>query len=221
MEGTRARANKVSFSFGFKAPRGLCSALSSSLVALTALALASAGCGTTAPFVWVDAVPATAEAATDVVIRDGDTITVRVFNQDPLSTKEKVRPDGKIVIPAVGEIMVRGKKPAQLGKEVEDKLKAILQAPSVTISVEQNTQMNVSVVGEVKNSGIFQLEPTANVLTAVAAAGGLTDYADGEKIFVIRKGMPQRVRFKWNDLRGAESHAVGFVLRPGDTVVVE
>ncbi len=183
---------------------------------------ATAACGgSTGASVWVSEVPASADTAGDVVIHDGDTVTVRVFNQDPLSTKEKVRPDGKIVIPAVGEIMVRGKRPAVLGKEVEDKLKAILQAPSVTISVEQNTQMNVAVVGEVKNSGIFQLEPTANVLNALAAAGGLTDYADNEKIFVIRKGMPQRVRFKFNDLRGAEARAIGFVLRPGDVVVVE
>jgi len=190
--------------------------------AVSLLALVCAAWGNAAPFVNVAEVPAAAaDTGGDVVIRDGDTVTVRVFNQDPLSTKEKVRPDGKIVIPAVGEILVRGKRPAVLGKEVEEKLKAILQAPSVTISVEQNTQMNVSVVGEVKNSGVFQLEPTANVLTALAAAGGLTDYADNEKIFVIRKGMPQRVRFKYNDLRGAEAHAIGFTLRPGDTVVVE
>jgi polysaccharide export outer membrane protein len=178
-------------------------------------------CGSTGPFVWVSEVPATQENSNDVVIRDGDTINVRVFGQDNLSTKEKVRTDGKIVVPAVGEVMVRGKRPMVVAQELQVSLKNILQAPSVTISVEQNAQMSVSVVGEVKTAGIFQLEPGAGVLTALAAAGGLTDYADNEKIFVVRKGLPQRVRFRFNDLRSGEAHAIAFALRPGDVVVVE
>ena len=189
------------------------------LLVLSCVALFA--CGSTGPFVWVAEVPQTADNSADVVIRDGDTLTVRVFGQDNLSTKDKVRTDGKFTIPAVGEMLVRGKRPAVVAQEVQDKLKAILQAPSVTISVEPNTQMNVSVVGEVKNAGIFQLEPTANVLNALAAAGGLSDYADNEKIFVVRKGMQQRVRFKFNDLRAGESKSIGFALHPGDVVVVE
>jgi polysaccharide export outer membrane protein len=184
-------------------------------------AVFAVACGSTGPFVWVDAVPATQETSNDVVIRDGDTVNVRVFGQDNLSTKEKVRTDGKIVVPAVGEVMVRGKRPAAVAQELQVSLKNILQAPSVTISVEQNAQMNVSVVGEVKNAGIFQLEPGAGVLNALAAAGGLTDYADNEKIFVVRKGQPQRVRFRFNDLRSGEAHSIGYTLRPGDVVVVE
>lgn len=181
-----------------------------------------AACGSTGPYVWVDSLPPQqAAGGADVVIADGDVINVRVFNQDPLSTREKVRSDGKISLPVVGEIAARGKRPAQLATEIQDKLKSVVVAPSVTVSVEQNAELKVSVVGEVKQSGVFPLEPGATVLHALAAGGGLSDYADRDKIFVVRKSLPQRVRFRYSDLRSQEAHAIGFALQPGDVVVVE
>jgi polysaccharide biosynthesis/export protein len=186
------------------------------------LALSAVGCGSTAPFVWFDQVPGqdTSQGG-DVLIRDGDTIFVRVFGQDNLSSQQKVRADGKISTPVVGEIMAKGKKPGQLAKEIEERLKTVLQAPSVSIAIEQPAVIQVSVVGEVKQAGNFQLEPTASVLHALASAGGLSEYADHDKIFLVRKGMPQRVRFRFNDLRGGDAKAVAFSLRAGDVIIVE
>ena len=185
------------------------------------LLLVLMACGSTGPYVWVDSLPASATSSSDVVVQDGDIINVRVFNQEPLSTRERVRSDGKIAMPVIGEIVARGKKPAQLAAEIQDRLKAVVVAPSVSVLMEQTGEMKVSVVGEVKNGGVFPLEPGANVLHALAAAGGLSDYADSDKIFVIRKSLPQRVRFRYNDLRSADAKSVQFMLQNGDVVVVE
>ncbi len=185
------------------------------------VSLGLGACASTGPYVWVDAVPASAQSTSDVVIADGDTVNVRVFNQEPLSTREKVRSDGKIALPVVGEIMARGKRPMQLAAEIQDKLKAVVVAPSVTVIVEQAAEVKVSVVGEVRQAGVFQLEPGANVLHALAAAGGLSDYADSDKVFVVRKSLPQRVRFRYADLRSADPRSIGFTLQAGDVVVVE
>jgi polysaccharide export outer membrane protein len=172
--------------------------------------------------VWVDSLPPQAPGSTDnVTIQDGDTVNVRVFNQEPLSTHEKVRPDGKITIPVIGEVMARGKRPAQLASEIQERLKSVLNAPSVTVTLDAGAELKVSVVGEVKNSGVFQLDHGANVLQALAAAGGLSDYADSDKIFVVRRSLPQRVRFRYSDLRSADAKSIGFVLQAGDVVVVE
>ncbi len=181
-----------------------------------------AGCGTTGPYTWVDSMPASGAAnANDVIVQEGDILSVRVFKQDELSTKERVRADGKIAMPVIGEVMVRGKRPSQLAGELQERLKAVVVAPSVTVSLEQPAELKVSVVGEVRQSGIFPLEPGATVLTALAAAGGLNDYADPDKVFVVRKTLTQRVRFRYSDLRSAETKSIHFTLLPGDTVVVE
>ena len=185
------------------------------------MSLSLVACGGTGPYVWVDSLPTSASGGGDVLIADGDVLNVRVFNQEPLSTKERVRNDGRISIPVIGEITARNKRPAQLAAEIQDRLKDIVKVPSVIVTFEAGTELKVSVVGEVRNSGVFQIEPGSNVLHALAAAGGLTDYADGDKVFVVRKSLPQRVRFRYADLRSADPKSIAFPLLAGDVVVVE
>ena len=199
-----------------------CLARNARIVALVCgIALTLVACSTTGPYVWADSLPASAAAGGDVLIADGDVLNVRVFNQDPLSTKERVRADGRISIPVIGEIVARGKRPAQLASEIQERLRDIVKVPSVIVSFEAGTELKVSVVGEVRNAGVFQLDPGSNVLHALAAAGGLTDYADSDSVFVVRRGLPQRVRFRYSDLRSAAPKSIAFTLQAGDVVVVE
>lgn len=187
-----------------------------------ALLTGSLGCASTGPYVWVDSLPPQGAAGSaDLVISDGDQVVVRVFKQDDLGATERVRADGKISLPVIGEVVAKGKKPSQLAAELAERLKAVVVAPSVTVSIVQGNELKVAVVGEVRQSGVFQLEPGANVLHALAAAGGLSDYADSEKVFVVRRSLPQRVRFRYQDLRSAEPKSVGFVLQANDVIVVE
>ncbi len=191
-------------------------------VFLGAFLVVDAGCSSTGPYVWADSLPASASGSTEgVIIQDGDTVNIRVFNQEPLSTHEKVRPDGKISIPVIGEVMARGKRPAQLASEIQDRLKSVVVAPSVTVTLDAGAELKVSVVGEVKNAGVFPLDHGANVLHALAAAGGLSEYADSDKVFVVRKSLPQRVRFRYQDLRSADPKSIAFQLQAGDVIVVE
>jgi polysaccharide biosynthesis/export protein len=191
------------------------------LLALSLFAATSMGCAATGPYVWVDALPPQSAGGADLVIADGDQVVVKVFKQEDLGATERVRGDGKIALPVIGEVVARGKKPSQLAAELADRLKAVVVAPSVTVSIVQGNELKVAVVGEVRQSGVVQLEPGANVLHAIAGAGGLSDYADSEKIFVVRRSLPQRVRFRYQDLRSAEPKNVGFLLQPNDIVVVE
>jgi len=191
-------------------------------ILIAAACTVSVGCSSTGPYVWADSLPASASGSTEgVIIQDGDTVNIRVFNQEPLSTHEKVRPDGKISIPVIGEVTARGKRPAQLASEIQDRLKQVVVAPSVTVTLDAGAELKVSVVGEVKNSGVYQLDHGANVLHALAAAGGLSEFADSDKVFVVRKSLPQRVRFRYQDLRSADPKSIAFQLQAGDVVVVE
>jgi protein involved in polysaccharide export with SLBB domain len=51
-------------------------------------------------------------------------------------------------LPVIGEVMARGKRPAQLASEIQERLKAVLAAPSVTVTLDAGAELKVSVVGE-------------------------------------------------------------------------
>ncbi len=184
-----------------------------------ALLFPLAGCGSTGPYVWASDMPTPPPAPHETLIQSTDTVNVRVFREDTFSTREHVRPDGKISVPVVGEVMVRGRRPSEVAKEIEDRLRNMLKEPNVSIVLEQPTQIVVAVTGEVRQSGTFQLEPGTNVLHAIASGGGLNDYADPDKLFLVRKGQPQRIRFRYSDLRAGVG--TNITLQSGDLVIVE
>jgi polysaccharide export outer membrane protein len=156
------------------------------------------------------------------LIRDGDILSVRVFSQEALSTRAKVRSDGRIAIPVLGDVDVRGRRPSALKGELESRLKDYVNAPSVTVSVEEFQPITVSVLGEVTKPGSFPLDPRASLAQVLATAGGLTDYAYKDRIFVVR-AVPRsvRVRFTYDEISRGSDSSLAFALQDGDLVVVE
>jgi protein involved in polysaccharide export with SLBB domain len=68
----------------------------------------------------------------------------------------------------------------------------------------------------------MQLDPPPLLLQALARAGGLTEFADDERVFVIRQQpVFRRIRFTYEAVVNNENGAAGFPLRTGDVVVVE
>lgn len=186
---------------------------------------ATLACSGAGQYTWANDLPAgyVARASDEsYVIRDGDTLNIRVFNQDALSTRAKVRSDGRIALPALGDMDVRGKRPADLKAELEARLKDYVNAPSVTVTVEEFQPIVVSVLGEVAKAGSYPLDPRATLAQVLATAGGLTEFASRDGIFVVRAGPPAiRVRFTYKDVTRGAPASVGFVLHDGDLVVVE
>ncbi len=190
-----------------------------------AMALGLTACASTGSYVWVDDLPKEYTArltAGDYILGDGDTVSIRVFNQEPLSTRAKVRSDGRLAVPVLGDIEVRGKRPAVLKAELEARLKDYVNAPSVTVTVEDFQPITVAVLGEVARAGSYPVDPRASVAQVLAQAGGLTDYASRDRIFVVRSDPRHlRVRFSYEDVSRGAPGSAGFALRHGDLVVVE
>lgn len=194
-------------------------------LALAGLLAVPTGCSGGGLYVWVTEMPAAYTSRVpdqSYLIRDGDTVNIRVFSQEAMSTKAKVRSDGRIAMPALGDIDVRGKRPAALRAELETRLKDYVNAPSVTVSVEEFQPITVSVMGEVAKSGSFPLDPRATVAQMLANAGGLTEYASRDSIFIVRAGPPPvRVRFTYEEISRGAPKSQGFILQDGDLLVVE
>lgn len=206
------------------------SAKGSLCFALVLLGGAAVACGhAKGDFIWVsDLPPRTAEPEAAYRIAPGDVIGVRVWNQDANSVdRARVREDGKISIPFLGDVDVAGMEPPELARRLEVKLKAFIQAPVVTVVVHEVRPVRIAILGQIARPGTYDLDADAGVLQVIAAAGGLSPFADRDAIFVLRRAFladrqaPPRIRFRYDDLRRGSIPAASFRIRRGDVVVVE
>jgi polysaccharide biosynthesis/export protein len=164
------------------------------------------------------------------VIDAGDVLNVQVlvlnaqgvFEQDKMSGKMRVRSDGRISMALLNEILAAGKTPEALKTEIETALKKTIINPQVTITVEESSPLSISILGEVNKNGPIQLPRGSGVAQAIAAAGGLTTFADRDKIFVNRTTpKPVRIHFTYDQLTRSVGPAATFQLQSGDVIVVE
>jgi polysaccharide export outer membrane protein len=193
------------------------------LPALLAAALvALIGCSeaqTVPDYVWVDDYNKTPRVATSYLVAPGDLLSIRVQGQEGMSGRSRVRDDGKISLPFLNDVQAIDLTPLQLAERIQGRLKEFVVAPVVIVSVEESRPLEASVVGNVKKAGTFPLDARSGVLQALAAAGGLGEFADQDRIFVLRQGA--RIRFTYQALTRADRRSVIFRLHAGDVVVVE
>jgi polysaccharide biosynthesis/export protein len=185
----------------------------------------SVACAHSQPFVWIDSVPeGVANPPAVYVIGPGDVLAIRVWEQDGMSTRARVREDGKISFPLVDDLQAGGNTPTQLARGIEETLrtKRLLNNPRVTVNVEEPRPTSVTVFGEVSHPGSFPLASGTGLLQALASAGGLTEFAGSDRIYVLRPGLPwPRIRFRYQDLLQPGNRAADFRLMSGDVIIVE
>lgn len=199
------------------------------LFAAALLVSAVLACRSAGEFVWVDAYkPSSAAVASGAyVIGAGDSINVKVWNQEAMSAKVRVRDDGMISLPFVHDVEAVGLEPTELAKRIQTKLKDYIVNPEVTVSLEEEAPMEISVLGEVAKPGVLKIERNVLLVKVIASAGGLNDLAHQDGIYVLRysagaeRKSPMRIRFRYRDLVQAQGQAATFRLRSGDVVVVE
>lgn len=201
-------------------------AFSGKLVRLSTLALlaVSSACASSGAYVWVDEAPTEFFRPTPgLTIAPGDLISVRVFGQEPLSMRVQVRSDGMIAMPLIGDVAVASKSPGTVAKEIEARLVPFVTTPNVVVVIEES-RTRVVAIGEIHHPGTLVLEAgETGLLPALANAGGLTDFASGSGIYVLRsdsKGA-YRIRFQYDDIIRGVGRAAAFRLHAGDQIVVE
>jgi polysaccharide export outer membrane protein len=197
-----------------------------SAVALAiALVISSAACANLGEYVWINEYrdPHPPGTANSYILGAGDVIQVRVYNQDGMSARAKVRTDGKITLPFLNDVQVEGYTPNVLAEQLETRLKDFVNRPVVTVSVEEQRHIQVPVVGEVSKSGIIDIPADSGMLQALATAGGLSEMAHTDRIFVLRNDGSQasRIRFDYKKILHAVPPESTFRIRAGDQIVVE
>jgi polysaccharide export outer membrane protein len=158
----------------------------------------------------------------DYRIGPEDVLDIHVWKNEELSRERiPVRPDGKISHPLLGDIQVQGLTANQVKAQVTQGVaKFIDPAPEVSVVVREIHSPKVSVGGNVRMPGLFELKTTdLTVLDMIHRAQGLNEFADKGNIKVIRRGQPSAIDFKYNDAVNGRNGA-NFVVQPGDVIVV-
>lgn len=155
------------------------------------------------------------------VIGPSDVLTITVWKEPTLSGSILVRPDGMISLALLGDVQASGLTPLQLSEQISTKLKKYIQDPNVSVVIAQIHSKVVYLLGEVVKRGPVEMTPGMTLLEAIASAGGLTDFANSKKVYILRNeaGTQQKIPANYKEaLKG--NPALNVVLKPGDTIVV-
>ncbi|WP_235011485.1 polysaccharide biosynthesis/export family protein [Bryocella elongata] len=160
------------------------------------------------------------DSATYVIGAD-DQLQITVWKETALTGPLTVRPDGQISMPLLGDVPAAGKTPMQLADLITAGLKKYVNDPTVTVTVSQVNSKRVFLIGQVGHIGPIMITPGMTVLQAISTAGGLTPYANGKKIYILRgpQGAQKKIPFNYKTAV-RDGNQQGVALEPGDTIVV-
>ena len=169
--------------------------------------------------------PAPAPAAispSSYVIGIEDVLDISIWKEPEISRTVPVRFDGKISLPLLHDVQASGLTPVQLGAEIAKELKRFFTDPQVTVIVTAMNSQKVYILGEVRHPGPVPLVPNMTVLQVLSVAGGLSQYANEKKIYVLRvdNGRETRLPYDYRQAVEGRGSARNIVLQPGDTIVV-
>jgi len=194
------------------------------LIASVVLLLAATAAGPASPQEPVKAMPHRDQVPGVGEYRIGpeDLLQISVWKNDAMSQTVPVRPDGKISLPLLNDLQAAGLTPMQLRDVLVKKLVEYIPTPDVSVIVREVHSFKVSVIGEVKTTGRYELKSRTTVLDALAMAGGFTEFASRTRIVVLRSegATMKRIPFNYNKVISANGEAENFFLQPGDIVLV-
>ena len=155
-------------------------------------------------------------------IQPGDVLEVSVWREENMLKTVLVRPDGGLSYPLVGNIQAAGKSVGELQELVTERLSKYMPDPVVTVSIQQLRGNKIYVVGRVQRPGEFEANRYMDVVQALSLAGGMTPYAAGNKIKVLRRenGELTAIPFRYGDIEKGENLGQNIILQSGDVVLV-
>ena len=139
-----------------------------------------------------------APAPAQYVLGPGDEINLHVTDMEEISDKPiKIGPNGDVDIPLAGQLHAGGLTIDQFRSALSAKLSKYITSPEISINLTQGGSSPVSVVGEVNNPGVHQLEGTKRLLEVISLSGGLKQDA-GPKVIVTREP-------RWGGIDGTDA----------------
>jgi polysaccharide export outer membrane protein len=188
------------------------------------LPLLIAGCASSADL--MTGTPPAAPAADAYLIGVDDMVQVSVWRNPELGVTAPVRPDGKISVPLVGDVMAGGRTPDEVAKDVKDKLGAFVIEPQVSVILTELRSheylSRVRVTGAVRQPVSIPYRQGMTVLDAVLAAGGVTEFAAPDRSSLHRKSgdSAQAYGVQLDNILNNGDLSTNYKVAPGDVITV-
>jgi polysaccharide export outer membrane protein len=152
-----------------------------------------------------------------------DVIEIIVWKNSDLSRTVTVRPDGKISLPLVRDVQVAGNTVAEVTEKITRKLHAFYrEPPQVSVIVQQVNSYAIYILGTVNNPGKYLVKTGTTFLQAMALAGGLTQFASGNRTLIRRRVTSDKetaLQLRYKDV--VSGKRVDVMLKAGDVIIVQ
>jgi polysaccharide biosynthesis/export protein len=153
----------------------------------------------------------------DYIISEGDTLNISVWGNKELSAIVKVRPDGKISVPALGEVYAADMTPMKLQGLITDKMKGLVKNPLISVTVDQISNNKVYIFGGGVKATVFDLTRRTTLLQLLCVLGDLNN-ADLHEAYVLRNG--ERIKADFHRLFVKGRTEEDQVMNPNDVVFI-
>jgi polysaccharide export outer membrane protein len=156
----------------------------------------------------------------------GDQIQINVWKNPELSLSEPIRPDGKISMPLVGDVMAVGLTPEELASNIEARLENYVKAPNVTVILTKLQGhaflSRIRVTGSVTSNVSMPYNQGMTVLDAILEAGSIDVYADANNTKLHRRTKKGTVSYdvRLKDIMEDGDMRTNITLMPGDIITV-
>lgn len=156
------------------------------------------------------------------IIGLGDVLEVVVWKEPDLSRTVKVRTDGRISVPLIGDVVAAGKSPEELSETLKKKLSEIIEEPAVSVILTENKSSRYYIIGKVSQPGEYFIDFPITVLQAIGRAGGFVEWAKTSDIAIVRRKTAKEeiLKFDYDSLIKHRDMQQNVFVEPGDTIVV-
>ena len=157
-----------------------------------------------------------------IVLQDGDELEVKFRYWPELDERQMIRPDGKISLHLVDEVMVAGLTPEELDQHLTGVYEEHIKDPVLTVFVRSLADRHVYVGGEVENPGLVPLRGRMTALAAIMAAGGFVkESADLKNVVLVRHIQGRRYAGSFDLSKSfSETESAPLWLAPNDILFV-
>jgi protein involved in polysaccharide export with SLBB domain len=157
-----------------------------------------------------DSGAAAAADTSGATLKPGDVVRLKIWREPDLSGDFVVDETGIVIVPKLGRVQVEGLSPDSLKSHLISSYSVYLRNPAIDVVLLRR----ITILGGVRNPGLYPVDPTMTLAEAYALAGGISPEGKLDEVHLIRGN--ERTTYK---ISGA-TRIADTPLRSGDQLYV-